>query len=166
MCFRMKYYSSQFLSILTVEILGREMLHVMLCTEMEILHWAVLSTCSDNPGNCKPGHPAMLPCPWLYITSACNLWVSYQLDFPHRTCIWRLWLFQAWNLIEAAVSEKPRSFLCLIAWGTQVSIKGNSFKWCLWHQVVARELLLLLLSPHVAAITYWHLRHLMLIFVV
>lgn len=50
MCFRMRYYSSQFLTILTVEILEREMLHVMLCTEMDILHWAALSTHSDNPG--------------------------------------------------------------------------------------------------------------------
>lgn len=130
------------------------------------LHWDgyfALSTCSDNPGDCKPGHSAMLPCPWLYTTSACNLWVSYQLHFPRRTCIWKLWLFQAWNLDEAAVSETPRSFLCLMAWPTWVSVKGNSFKKCLWHWVVAGELLLPLLSPHVAAITYWHL---MLIFVV
>lgn len=46
----MRYYSSQFFTILTVEILEREMLHVMLCTEMDILHWAALSTHSDNPG--------------------------------------------------------------------------------------------------------------------
>lgn len=98
MCFKMKYCSSQFLTNLTLEIFGRQMLHVMLCTEMGILHWAVLGTRSDNPGSCKPDHSVMLPCPWLYITRACNLWLFYQLDFSHRTCISRLWLFQAWNL--------------------------------------------------------------------
>lgn len=36
--------------------------------------------------------------------------------------------FQAWNLDEVGGFEKPRAFLCLMAWGTWVEAKRDSFK--------------------------------------
>lgn len=89
MYFKPQYYSSQFFSNLTVEVLRREMLHVMFCTEMDILLLDIELHSAQAQITKVTANQAtvMLPCPWLYITNACNLWVSYQVDFPHRTCV-------------------------------------------------------------------------------
>lgn len=65
----------------------------------------------------------MLPCPWLYLTSVCSLWMFYQSDFCHRAWIWRSWLSQAWNLGDVAVFEKPGAFCCLMTRGTWVGTR-------------------------------------------